>query len=55
MNINDNYLGMFTISQLYDIDIDKYKYSILVLFIENISKNWGTGLLYLRLKMKFIF
>ena len=52
---NDNYLGIFTPPQLKHISIDKYKCLILILFIPNISKNYGHWTSILKIRNKFYF
>ena len=37
----DNYLGIYTKYNIFDLDIMKYRYCSVILFIDNISKNLG--------------
>ena len=54
-NDNDNYLGILTLSQLYNFDIDRHTNSILVFFIENIFKKLGHWVAILKIKNKIYF
>ena len=41
VNDTDNYLGIYTKDNIFDLNIMKYRYCSLVLFIDNISRNLG--------------
>ena len=41
VNDTDNYLGIYTKDNIFDLNIMKYRYCCLVLFIDNISRNRG--------------
>ena len=51
----DNYLGVFTISQLYDINFDHLRYTVIILFIDNISKKLGHWTSIIKINKKIYF
>ena len=55
INIDNNYLGIFTPSQLNYVNIDRYNHLILILFIPNISKTYGHWCCLIKIKKVLYF
>ena len=53
--IKYNYLGIFSIKDLHSLNINRYSYCSLILFIENISVNLGHWVCIFKIKYELFF